>query len=77
MAQMNLFTEKKQTHVHGEQTCGCQEGGRGSGRDWQFGVSTCKLLHLEWISYEVLLYSTGKYIQSLGIDHNGKEYQKE
>ena len=28
MAQMNLYTEKKQTHVHGEQTCGCQEKGR-------------------------------------------------
>ena len=32
MAQMNLFTENKQTHGHGEQTCGFQEGegGRGS-----------------------------------------------
>jgi len=28
MAQVNLSTEKKQTHGHGEQTCGCQEGGR-------------------------------------------------
>jgi len=28
MAQMNLSTEKKQTHGHGEQTCGFQ-GGRG------------------------------------------------
>ena len=28
-------------------------------------------LHLEWISNEVLLYSTGIYIQSLGIDHDG------
>ena len=26
MAQMNLPTENKQTHGHGEQTCGCQEG---------------------------------------------------
>ena len=25
------------------------EGG-GSGMDWEFGVSRCKLLHLEWIS---------------------------
>ena len=22
--------------------------------DWKFGVSSCKLLHLEWISNEVL-----------------------
>ena len=27
MAQMNLSTEKKQTHGLGEQTCGCQGGG--------------------------------------------------
>ena len=25
MAQMNLFTEQKQIHRHGEQTWGCQE----------------------------------------------------
>ena len=64
---MNLSTEQKQTHRHGEQTCGCQGGG-GSGMDWEFGVSRCQLLHLEWISNEVLLYSTGNYIQSPGID---------
>ena len=40
------------------------EGG-GSGMDWEFGDSRCKLLHLEWIINEVLLYSTGNYIQSL------------
>ena len=61
MAQMNLSTEKKQTHGLGEQTCGCQEGGGGSGMDWEIGVSRCKLLHLEWISNEMLLYSTGNY----------------
>ena len=33
MAQMNLPTEKKQTHGLGEQTCGCQGGGGGSGMD--------------------------------------------
>ena len=59
MAQMNLSTEKKQTHGHGEQTCGCQGGGRGM--NWEFGVSRGKLLHLEWISNEILLYSTGNY----------------
>ena len=40
------------------------------------GVSRCKLLYLKWISQEVLLYSTGNYIQSLGIDHDGREYEK-
>ena len=46
------------------------EGG-GSGMDWEFGVSRCKL-YLERISNEVLLYSTGNYIQSLRIDHDGR-----
>ena len=44
---MILSTKQKQTYRHGEQTCGCQGGGGGTGRDWEFGVSRCKLLHLE------------------------------
>ena len=71
MAQTNLPTEQKQTHSHWEQTCGCQGGGGESGMDWEFGVGRCKLLHLERISNEVLLYSTGNYIQSLVIEHDG------
>ena len=57
---MNLSTEQKQTHGHGDQTCGCRGvgGGRGSRMDWEFGVIRCKPLHLEWISNEILLYST-------------------
>lgn len=31
----------------------------------------CKLLHVEWISNAVLLYSTRKYIQSLVIKYDG------
>ena len=62
MAQMNLSTEKKQSHGCGEQICPFQEGRGRSGRDWEFGVNRCKLLHLEWISNESLLYSTGNYI---------------
>ena len=41
-----------------EETCGCQGGGRGSGMDWEFEVNRCKLLPLEWISNEILLYGT-------------------
>ena len=37
--------------------------------DWEFGADRGQLLHLEWISNEVLLYSTGNYIQSLGIEN--------
>ena len=42
--------------------------GAGSGMDWEFEVSRCKLLYLEWTSNEVLLCSTGNYIQSPGIE---------
>ena len=73
---MNLSIQQKQTHRHKEQTCGCQRKGGGSGMDGEFGVGRCKLLHLEWIGNEVLLYSTGNYIQSLGIEHDGREYEK-
>ena len=59
MAQMNLSTEKKQTHELGEQVCGCQEGGGGTGMDWEFGDSRFKPLLLEWISNEILLHNTG------------------
>ena len=49
----------------------------GSGVNWEFGLSRCKLLNLEWISSEVLLYSTGNYIQSLVIEHDRRYYEKE
>ena len=47
MAQVNLSTEQKQLHRHGEQTCGCQGGEEGSRMDWEFGVNRQKLLHTE------------------------------
>ena len=34
------------------------------------------VLHLEWISNEVLPYCTGKYIQSLVIEDDGIQYEK-
>ena len=53
---MNLSTEQKQTQRRGQQTCGYQGGGGGGGMDLEFWVNRCKLLHLEWIDNEVLLY---------------------
>ena len=53
MAQMILSTGQKRIHRRGEQTCGCQGDGRGRMMDYEFGVSRCKLLHLEWINSEV------------------------
>ena len=67
---MNISTEKKQIHGHREQTCSCRGGG--SGMDWEFGVYRYKLLHLEGISNETLLYVTGNYIQSLVMEQDGK-----
>ena len=53
----------KQTHRHGEQTYGCQGGGKSrEGIVWEFGISRCKLLYIEWINSKVLLYSSGMYI---------------
>ena len=38
----------------------------GSRMGGEFGVSCCKLLHLEWISNGILLYSTGNDVISWG-----------
>ena len=40
--------------------------------DWESGVRRYKLLHLDWISNEVLLYSTGNQNQSLGTERDGR-----
>ena len=50
--------------------------GSGGGMEWEFGISRCKLVYIEWINNMVLLYSTGNYIQYLVINHNGKECKK-
>ena len=73
MAQINLSTKQKYT-VTENRLVVAKGDGKGSGMDWELRVSRCKLLHLEWISNEVLVYSTEDYIQSPGICHNGKEY---
>ena len=52
MTQMNPSTKQRQTHGHGEQSCGCKrewmvEGMDGGGNGLEVGVSRCKLLHIE------------------------------
>ena len=69
MAQMNL--SMKQTHRHIEQSCVASRVGRRVGV--AFGVSKCKLLHIEWIDIKILLYGIGSYIQCLVVNHKGKE----
>ena len=46
-------------------------GGGGRAMDGESGIDRCKLLHLEWRSNEMLLYSTGNYIGSLMMEHDG------
>ena len=50
---------------------------RGIGKDWELGISRCKLLYTEWINNKVLLYRTGNYIQYTVINHNEKNYEKD
>ena len=50
--------------------------GEGRGMAWEFGGGRCKRLHLGRMNKEVLLYSTGNYIQSLAIEHDGRQYEK-
>ena len=64
-----LFIENRLVVAKGEEGTG--------GKDWVFGISGCKLLYIGWINNKVLLHSTGNYIQYPGINHNGKEYEKE
>ena len=75
MTQRKISTKQKQTHRHREQTCGCQRGEERERNGWGVWVGRCKLLHLEWISNEFLLYSTQGTI-SLGIEHEGRFYEK-
>ena len=47
------------------------------GMNADFGVGRFKQLHLEWMSNEVLLYSTRTYTQYLEIEHDGRQHKKE
>ena len=66
-------TYLRNSHGYREQTCSCQ-GGTGR-KNWEFGISRCRLLYTGWINNEVLLYSTWNYIQYPVINHNRKEYE--
>ena len=70
MATMNLSTEQKQTHRQ-RIDLWLPRGGGGVG--W---TGSLRLIHanitFRWVNNKVLLYSTGNYIQPLGIDHDGR-----
>ena len=74
---MNLSIKQKQTHRYREEICDCQgRKGRGGRMAWEFGISRCKLLHIERGNNRVLLCSIGTYIQYPVLTHNGKVYEK-
>ena len=54
----NDLPTKQTDHGHGGQIVFVRGkgGGGGSGMDWKFRVSRCKVLLLEWISKEILVY---------------------
>ena len=52
-------------------------GGSGRRKEWEFGISTGKLLYIELTNNKILLYSIGNYIQYPVTNHNGKEYEKQ
>ena len=55
---------------------GAKGEGEGEGKDWEFGISRCKLLYIEWINNKDLLYSIGNYTQYLVVTYNRKESEK-
>ena len=57
---MKLSTEKKLRDL--ENRLVVASGMEGSGMDWEFGVNRCKLLPLECISNEILLYGAENYV---------------
>ena len=49
--------------------------GHGGEKDWECGMSRCKLICIGWIN-KILLYSMGNYVQCPVISYNEKEYNK-
>ena len=72
MAQMTVSTKQKASRQHRGLAFGCQ----GGGKDWECGISRCKLLYIGWTNNKLLVDSTGNYIRYLMINHNGKECEK-
>ena len=52
-------------------------GGGVWGMDWEFGVSRCKLVYIEWLNNKVLLGNTENYFQYLVIYHMENNTEKE
>ena len=60
---MNISTKKNRLRDMENRLVVTKGEGVGGGKDWAFGISRGKLLHIRWINNKVLLHSTGNYIQ--------------
>ena len=49
----------------------------GEGKDWEFGISRCKLLYREWINTRSYCIAQGTIFNILVKNHKGKKYEKE
>ena len=56
---MNISTEKKLMDLENRLVIG--KGEEEGVMNWESGVNRCKLLHLEWLSNEILPYNTGNF----------------
>ena len=69
---MNLSMKHKQTQTQGTDLWLPKGREHGRGKEWEPGISGCKLLDTEWINNkEIYSILTGKYIQYPVINHNG------
>ena len=74
---MNLSTKRKRLTDMENRLVVAKGEVRLGGIDWEFGISRCKQLYIEWIN-KFLLYSTGNYIQWFYyvINHYRRESEK-
>ena len=76
MTQMVPSTKQKQImDMESRLVIARGKGGR-CGMDGEFGVGRCKLLYLEWINNGILLDSSKNYVQSLGLERDGRSMNK-
>ena len=55
---MNRSMKLKETHRTEDRGVVAKGSGAEGGKDWEFGISRCKLVCMERINNKVLLYST-------------------
>ena len=75
MAQISLLWNRNRYTDIENQLMIAKGEGEGVGQTGSLGLADANL-HLEWKSNEVLLYSRGNSIQSLVIEHDGRQYEK-